>query len=76
MSRQTFADRVLARTGVELALIPYDEPEEIGGAHILCHDRETNTYVVFVGYSDYTDEDGIEHWPMSALRQIVIPRSS
>jgi len=66
-----FAVRVLERTGVELAEIPYAEESELTGSHILLHDRASSTYVVFAGYPE-TDEDGVEHWPPDALRRITV----
>lgn len=68
-----FEARVLECTGVPLDEIPYADASELGDFHILCHDRASNTYVVFAGYPE-TDEDGVEHWPRSALRRIVVPR--
>ena len=70
MSR-TFAARVLERTGVELAEIPYADASELMGSHILLCDRASSTYVVFAGYPE-ADQDGVEHWSPHALRRITV----
>lgn len=68
--RRSFAQRVLARTGVPLNQIEEGAPEDLTSP-VLLFDLETNTYIVPVGYPD-EDEYGNAVWPPEALRKVTL----
>lgn len=70
----TFHERVLARTGMALSEVPEGTPEDVAGGHIVAHDPETNTFVVFVGSREGEDEETGQEWwnPSVAARRVTL----
>lgn len=69
-----FSERVAARTGMALSEVPEGTPEDVVGGHIVAHDPETNTFVVFVGWPEHEDEEtGTPVWnPSVAARRVTL----
>jgi len=76
-SFSSFGERVRERTGMTLHEIPAstDPERDVLCAHIVAHDPDTNTFVVFVGHPHERDEaTGQEWWePREAARVAVLP---
>lgn len=72
----SFGERVLARTGLHLHEVPVstDPERDVLCGHIVAHDPETNTFVVFVGPPHERDETTGEEWwePREAARVAVL----
>ena len=65
-----FEARVLERTGTSLADIREGDENDVVGGHIVAHDPDTNTFVVFVGHPEGQDE-GRDFWnPAVAARKV------
>jgi hypothetical protein len=73
----SFGERVRERTGMTLHEIPAstDPERDVLCGHIVAHDPDTNTFVVFVGHPHERDEaTGQEWWePREAARVAVLP---
>lgn len=73
----SFGERVRERTGLHLHEIPVstDPERDVLCGHIVAHDPETNTFVVFVGPPHERDEATGEEWwePREAARVAVLP---
>ena len=70
----TFSERVHACTGMALHEVPEGTPSDVVGGHIVAHDPETNTFVVFVGWPEHEDEETGQEWwnPSVAARRVTL----
>ena len=70
-SLESFATRVLARTGNDISELPVRHARMGDGSsmgHIFC--SRGSTFVCATGYPSHVDEDGIEHF--DAFEVVVI----